>query len=134
MALLLSVLRYKNQTPADAVAARFTDAKVTIGRKPGNTWVLPDPDNYVSKRHCAIVTEGDGAYQVTDLSSNGTYVNAAATPLGQGRSAALDGKLRKLGIEQGDFGLAIRHDGNRPGRLLFCRCRRRQIRSWTMLA
>jgi hypothetical protein len=27
--------------------------------------------------------------EVTDLRSNGTFVNAAATPLGQGRSAPL---------------------------------------------
>ena len=42
----------------------------TIGRKPGNSWVLPDPDRHVSKCHCII--EGDGPdWILTDTSPNG---------------------------------------------------------------
>ncbi len=51
-------------------------ALVAIGRDPGADWVLPDPDRVVSSKHCEIRWR-DGAYWLTDTSTNGTYLNTA---------------------------------------------------------
>jgi hypothetical protein len=52
------------------------DAKVTIGREPGNTIALTQ-DTTVSRRHAEIEKRGDG-FVIRDLgSSNGTFVNGA---------------------------------------------------------
>jgi type VI secretion system FHA domain protein len=53
---------------------RLTGGTVSIGRSPSADWVLPDPDRVLSKRHCVVGFE-DGAWQVTDTSANGTFVN-----------------------------------------------------------
>lgn len=46
-----------------------------VGRKPGMDWVLPDPDERISRHHFDI-EHVDGAYWVSDRSTNGTFVNA----------------------------------------------------------
>jgi type VI secretion system FHA domain protein len=53
---------------------RISDGEVSIGRGPANDWVLPDPDRVLSKRHCVVTALGN-AWEVTDLSANGTFVN-----------------------------------------------------------
>jgi len=50
---------------------------LSIGRAPGNDWVLPDPDRHLSKTHCLIVAAG-GRYMLTDTSTNGVFVNGAS--------------------------------------------------------
>ena len=55
----------------------------TIGRVPGNDWVLPD--QFVSSRHAAI-QYADGQFYVIDTSSsNGVFLNAPNFRLEQGR-------------------------------------------------
>jgi type VI secretion system protein ImpI len=51
-----------------------------IGRH-GSDWTLPDPERIVSSKHCSIAYR-DGAYWLTDLSRNGTFVNGASERLG----------------------------------------------------
>jgi type VI secretion system protein len=55
----------------------LSQGTLSIGRAPGNDWVLADPDRQLSKTHCVIVGAG-GRYMLTDLSTNGVYVNGAA--------------------------------------------------------
>ena len=55
----------------------LSQGTLSIGRAPGNDWVLADPDRQLSKTHCVIVAAG-GRYMLTDLSTNGVYVNGAA--------------------------------------------------------
>lgn len=62
----------------------------TIGRAPTCDWCLPDPQRYISSRHCEISFRDD-AYWLTDVSTNGTYLN--------GSSDRLTGDHQ---IEQGD--------------------------------
>jgi type VI secretion system protein ImpI/type VI secretion system protein len=45
--------------------------------------VLSDPERVMSKRHCVIAWRG-GAWQIADTSTNGTFINRDATPLGPG--------------------------------------------------
>ena len=62
----------------------------TIGRAPTCDWCLPDPQRFISSRHCEISFR-DGGYWLTDVSTNGTYLN--------GSSERLTGEHQ---IEQGD--------------------------------
>lgn len=49
---------------------------VDIGRDTYLDWTLPDPNRIVSGRHCEIRYR-DGGYFLTDISTNGTYLNGA---------------------------------------------------------
>jgi len=87
------------QGPAEATprARTATGTELSIGRAPENDWVLPDPDRVLSKRHCMLGFRAE-RWHLADLSSNGTFLNDAAEPLGQGRIAALnDGDRLRLG-------------------------------------
>lgn len=48
-----------------------------IGRDQHLDWTLPDPTRSVSGRHCEVRFR-DGAYWLSDVSTNGTYVNGAS--------------------------------------------------------
>lgn len=52
--------------------------RAEIGRDAHLDWCLPDPQRFVSGKHCEINREGD-EYYLVDLSTNGTFVNGAAT-------------------------------------------------------
>lgn len=45
-----------------------------IGRHQHLDWCLPDDKHFISGRHCEI-SEKDGGFFLTDVSTNGTYVN-----------------------------------------------------------
>ena len=47
-----------------------------IGRE-NRDWTLPDPDKFISGRHCEIRYK-DGAFWLLDVSRNGTFVNGAS--------------------------------------------------------
>ncbi len=51
---------------------------LSIGRAAGNDWVLADPERHLSKTHC-MITAADGRYLLTDVSTNGVFVNGSAT-------------------------------------------------------
>lgn len=104
MSLILSIVSYKHQPAATPRAQRFEEAEITLGRVPQNSFVLPDPDNIVSKTHCIIRRRGN-VYELADSSSNGTFINAAPEPLGRERTAALkDGDRLVIG----DYDILVR--------------------------
>jgi type VI secretion system protein len=75
----------------------FNDQGGTIGRGERNSWVLDDPEKYLSSCHCSITFEG-GSYYITDLSTNGTYLNHSPAPLGKGSKSVLkDGDSFEMG-------------------------------------
>ena len=70
---------------------------ISIGRATGNDWVLEDPDRQLSKTHCVVSIEGTRAV-LTDLSTNGVFVNGAREPVGRdGRVVLTDGCSFRLG-------------------------------------
>lgn len=91
---------------------RVRGGRFTLGRMPGNDWVLPDPERILSKHHCLIEQRGD-AWCVTDTSSNGLFLGDAASPIGQGVTVPLRGGER---LRLGDFVLSVTlvHDGGAP--------------------
>src|SRR5688572_22888239 len=54
---------------------------ITIGRAPGNDWVIPDP--YVSKRH-ARISYLNGKFVIEGLGKNPIGLNSSTTSLGAG--------------------------------------------------
>ncbi|UVK38461.1 type VI secretion system-associated FHA domain protein TagH [Mesorhizobium sp. AR10] len=54
---------------------RSRDRSFEIGRE-NCAWTLPDPDKFISGRHCQVRYEG-GAFWLHDVSRNGTFVNGS---------------------------------------------------------
>ena len=72
-------------------------AGATVGRTGDCDWCLEDPSNQISRRHFQVVCEG-GAYQLEDTSTNGSFLNGAAAPVGRGNRAEIkDGDQIALG-------------------------------------
>ncbi len=95
MALILTLTepRSSGSRETRTVAA----GTLSIGRTAGNDWVLADPDRHLSKTHC-VVTAERGRFKLTDLSTNGVFVNGAREPIGRDRDVELtDGDEFRLG-------------------------------------
>jgi type VI secretion system protein len=94
--LVLTVAEGRIAVPSEGSRVLYR-TNVTIGRHEINDWVLPDPDRYLSGRHC-VITYRDGEYWITDTSTNGVFVNGAPNPIGRGSSLPLhDGDSFKIG-------------------------------------
>ena len=89
MSLRLSLIKapegispsYKNHT--------FNQSGGTLGRADTNTWVLPDPDKFLSSCHCEI-TFAENQFFILDRSTNGTFINGSMEPIGRGSRMALN--------------------------------------------
>jgi type VI secretion system FHA domain protein len=103
MTLILSVASYRNRPPAAPLVVQFEGQSVAIGRGADNDWSLPDPEVHLSKKHCVIYCV-DGQYSITDISTNGVFVNGSAEPLGNGGTAMLRTGDRLL---MGDYEIAV---------------------------
>lgn len=96
MKLRLTLLRCPPAHNAD-LSRDIGTGRLTIGRGPDNDWVLNDPERLLSKNHCMVEFKG-GVYVVIDSSTNGTFLNDSATPIGRGNAAVLgDGNRLRLG-------------------------------------
>lgn len=69
--------------------------EASIGRKPGNDWVLPDTTRFISGRHLTI-SRGPAGYAITDRSTNGTFLNGQAARL-EGAHVLNSGDRLKIG-------------------------------------
>jgi len=95
MTLTLTMLRCPDRVAPET--RHFDGGEVSIGRGPENDWVLPDPDRYLSKRHC-ILAFRSGGWQIADVSTNGTFLNRDSEPIGQGGPRDLhDGDRLRFG-------------------------------------
>lgn len=92
MKLVLTITSFHKFTPEIESEFVFESsdehAKVTFGRSEQCDWTLPDPERVVSGTHGELIKFGD-KYLIKDLSTNGTFVNNAVTPVGQGNEIAL---------------------------------------------
>jgi type VI secretion system protein ImpI/type VI secretion system protein len=95
MTLTLNMLRCPDAVPPQTRAV--PGGEFAIGRGSENDWVLPDPERFLSKRHCLLAYRS-GGWQVADLSTNGTFLNGEADPIGHGQPRDLrDGDRLRLG-------------------------------------
>ena len=111
---MLNLKIVKGAELAEGVRAEMRLAEVqaqfTIGRDPGNHWPIPDRTLALSARHCVIVATPDGAV-LRDVSTNGTFVNGAATRL-LGDHALQDGD--RIGI--GPYTIVVQGGAARAAR------------------
>jgi len=95
MTLTLSVLRCPDAVPPET--KRVTGGEFRIGRGPDNDWIMPDADRMLSKKHC-VVAFRNGGWAIADTSTNGTFLNRDAEPIGPGQVRGLrDGDRIRLG-------------------------------------
>jgi type VI secretion system protein len=79
---------------------RVDQEDISIGRSSDNGWVLPDPENDLSRIHALIQFE-NSRYYITDTSSNGVFFLPSTTPLGRQNTAELNnGDMLRLGEYQ----------------------------------
>lgn len=83
MVLELSVVSYHRLSPRQVAKKRFDKHGGTLGRSEQADWCLPDPERVVSGVHARIQCHNEQFF-IEDQSTNGLFVNRAATPLGQG--------------------------------------------------
>jgi len=63
-------------------ACRFTSLGGTVGRSSECDWTLHDSDRYISNKHI-LITFQNNQFVLTDVSSNGVFINQSAVPLGK---------------------------------------------------
>jgi len=104
MSLLISIIEFPENCAVSESSKTFGEQGGTIGRSVDNYWVLSDPDCFLSSRHSEIEFEG-GHYILTDISTNGTFLNGSREPMGKGNKVQLqDGDE----IELSDYKFSIK--------------------------
>jgi type VI secretion system FHA domain protein len=76
MPLKVKVISYRGQPSVEILEAFFGRDGGTLGRSPEkrkNHLTLPDPEQFISRRHASITFE-NGLYYLTDTSVDGTYI------------------------------------------------------------
>src|SRR5690606_37228019 len=89
MALQITLVSTPGRMSVSRASQTFNEQGGTLGRAETNTWVLPDPDKFLSSCHCEVLFNAD-RYYLLDLSTNGTFLNGSHEPLGKGTKAPLD--------------------------------------------
>lgn len=111
MSLMLTICTAPASASIPESSKTFDTNGGTLGRGKENTWILDDPERYLSSLHCQISCEG-GQYYLTDLSTNGTFLNGAPEPMGKGRKLPIkDGDKFSLG----DYEFAVNLWDSAPG-------------------
>ncbi len=94
MALLLRILRCPDYATPES--RRLPGGALSIGRGPGVDWILADPDRHLSKLHCTVA-EGRSGWEIVDESTNGTFLNQSAEPIGPKPHVVQGGDRLRLG-------------------------------------
>ncbi|MDE1906399.1 MAG: type VI secretion system-associated FHA domain protein TagH [Rhodospirillales bacterium] len=95
MTLTLTVLRCPDAVPPET--KQISGGEFRIGRGPDNDWIMQDSERLLSKRHCVIAFR-NGGWAIADISTNGTYLNRDAEPVGNGQIRDLrDGDRIRFG-------------------------------------
>jgi len=106
--LTLSITRAPAGIPAGSARQVFDELGGSVGRSPDNQWVLSDPERFLSSCHCRVHFE-QGIFYIIDTSTNGTFINGKAEPIGKGaRVNVVSGDT----LELGDYQLEVTLDNN----------------------
>lgn len=109
MSIEITVVRLPGNVQNTKPCQIFTEQGGTIGRGHGNTWILADPEKFISTKHSQITFE-NGYYYLSDLSTNGTFFNGSKEPIGSGNRVVLkDGDRFTLGDYE--FLVSMRSEG-----------------------
>ncbi|WP_022963060.1 type VI secretion system-associated FHA domain protein TagH [Halopseudomonas pelagia] len=104
MELILDMVGSEQFISGMPVSKTFRQAGGIIGRAEDCDWVIPDRKRVVSGRHAQVSFE-NGAFYLTDTSSNGILLKPGNTPLPKGQPQRIEhGTLYSLG----DFDIRAR--------------------------
>ncbi|RYD88093.1 MAG: FHA domain-containing protein [Sphingobacteriales bacterium] len=97
MKITFSLLKAPAKAALQQGQKSFDEQGGSIGRGESNTWALPDPDKFLSSKHC-VVTFEQGQFYITDTSTNGLFLNGATLPVGRNnRVSVSEGDTLDLG-------------------------------------
>ena len=103
MELVLTIIKLPRDVSLSETSMVLGHEGGSIGRAAGNDWVLPDPERYVSSKHCSVEFDA-GSFYLVDVSTNGTYVNKGDAPVGSGNRVKIsDGMV----ISMGDYDIQV---------------------------
>ena len=95
LSVRLTIENVASLTSGDPVVKELDGHGLVIGRAGHVDWTLPDPQALISSVHCEI-DFNEGAYWLTDRSTNGTFVNGGGERL-QAPWRINDGDLFSIG-------------------------------------
>ena len=81
-------MRQGDGPAAQTVERKLERGRIVLGRGAESDWVLTDPERTISKRHC-VIEQTDVGYEITDLSTNGVFLNDEDEPIGIGNTRPL---------------------------------------------
>ena len=81
MSLTLKIISPSTLPQGQSQECVFDELGGTIGRKPHNDFVLIDPERFISSKHASIEYK-QGKYYMTDISTNGVFINSSPHALG----------------------------------------------------
>jgi type VI secretion system FHA domain protein len=97
MALTLQIITKPNDVLLENSIKEFVEEGGSIGRAEHCDLSLPDDSQYISKIH-ALIHFRDNMYFITDVSTNGVYVNSESIPIGKGNTKQiLEGEKLRIG-------------------------------------
>lgn len=104
MSLTLTVLRCPDRVTPEV--KRLEGGELVIGRGPGAQWTLTDPSDQpkISRRHCTVFFAG-GGWKITDQSTNGTFLNRDAEPVGPAGRDLRNGDRLRIGPYEIEVGI-----------------------------
>lgn len=88
MSLLLTIQKAPDSVVIEESTKTFDSMGGTIGRGKENTWLLKDPERFLSNVHCEISFE-NGQFYLIDRSTNGTFFNGSPDPIGKGEKVPI---------------------------------------------
>ncbi len=88
MPIEITIIKSPSTVNVAQTSLTFPDAGGTLGRGSDNLWALDDPNKYMSTVHAKIACIAQ-QYFLTDLSTNGTFINGSAEPIGNGNQVSL---------------------------------------------
>ncbi|HRD48072.1 MAG TPA: type VI secretion system-associated FHA domain protein TagH [Candidatus Contendobacter sp.] len=97
MPLKLTITSYQRLSPGQETTQILDRGSISIGRSAQCDWILQDPEKILSNKHCTVHHQ-DGGYFLTDISTNGVYLNDSEQRIGRGEMVRLqDGDRFILG-------------------------------------
>lgn len=104
MELVFEMLNTKQFAPTELCQKTFKQAGGVIGRGDDCDWIIPDRKRHLSSHH-AVISYRDGAFYLTDTSSNGIQVGDSGARLRKGEAVRIEHGSRYV---LGDFDIRAR--------------------------
>lgn len=97
MELVFEMLSTKQLVPTELCQKTFKQAGGVIGRGDDCDWIIPDLKRHLSSHH-AVISYREGAFYLTDTSSNGIKVSDSGARLRKGETVRIEhGSLYVMG-------------------------------------